>query len=171
MAIQLRCVDRERKGELWSLDLGGETVVVRNTAGTPVGQFTPEEAIGHFQMPSFSENIKYFGVSLGGTVHRFDVPKAVLQEIKALINRSIASAGPEAVRSVRNRAIRDILIGAACTVGGVVLTIGSYMSAANKPGGGKYTIAYGLVLFGLVMLGKGIYSFMQYGQVQRSIGP
>jgi hypothetical protein len=171
MPIQLRCVDRERKGQVWSLDLGPQQVIVRDSIGTAVGSFTPEEAISNFQMPSFSENIKYFGILLGGTVHRFDVPKEGLREIKALVNRSIAAAGPEAVQSVKRRAIRDTLIGAVCAAGGIALTIGSYMSAANKPEGGSYTITWGLVLFGLVMIGKGVYGFWQYNQVQRLAGP
>ncbi len=78
-----------------------------------------------------------------------------------------AAAGPEAVRAVRNRAIRDALIGAACAIGGVALTVGGYMEAAQKPGGGEFKVAYGLVLFGLVMLGKGVYSYLQYQQIQR----
>ena len=166
MAVQLRCVDRDRKGEMWSLDLGSERVVVQDASGTPVAEFTPEEAVGHFQMPSFSENVKYFGIALGDAIHRFDVPKDGLKEIKALINRSILSAGPEAVLSIRNRAIRDTVIGAACSVGGIVLSVGSYQAAANNPEGGKYTVTYGLILFGIAMLCKGIYGLIQYGQVR-----
>src|SRR5262245_45934226 len=105
MAVQLRCVDRGRTGWVCWVDSDGEKVVVRDAAGKPVGEFTPEEAAGHFQMPSFSENIKYLGIALGGAIHRFDVPKDGLRQIKALMNRSIASAGPEAVRSVKSRAI------------------------------------------------------------------
>lgn len=132
-----------------------------------MGEFTPEEAVGHFQMPSFSENVKYFSIALGDAIHRFDVPKDGLREIKALINRSILSAGPEAIQSLRNRAIRDTIVGTASAVGGIVLSVGSYQAAANNPEGGKYTVTYGLVIFGIAMLCKGIYGLIQYGQVRR----
>jgi hypothetical protein len=164
MAIQLRCVDH--KSEVWSLDLGGEAVVVRDAAGASVGEFTIQAAAGHFQLPSFSQSIKYLGITLDATVYRFDVSKDDLRQIKALINRSILSAGPQAIRSVRNRAIRDTLGGAACAVGGVVLSVVSYLSAANNANK-RYTITSGLVVFGLIMFGKGVYGFRQYGQVKR----
>ncbi|WP_406693609.1 hypothetical protein V5E97_21495 [Singulisphaera sp. Ch08] len=166
MAVQLSCVDRDHKGELWSLDLDRERVVVRDASGAPVAEFTPEEAVGRFQMPSFSENVKHFGIQLESSIFHFAVPKDGLREIKALINRTIVASGPEAILSIRNRAIRDTLVGLVCAVGGVVLTVGSYVSAANKPQGGEYTITYGLVLFGFAIFCKGVYGLIQYGQVR-----
>jgi hypothetical protein len=141
-------------------------VIVRDASGASVAEFTPEEAVGHFQLPSFSENVKYFGIALGNSVRRFDVSRDGLQEIKGLINRLIHAAGPEAMLEIRNRAIRNMLLGIACAVGGVALSAASYRTAANKPEGGKYTVTYGLVFFGVAMLCKGIYGFMQYNQVR-----
>ena len=122
-------------------------------------------------MPSFSENIKYFAILLDGTFHRFEVSKQDLRAIQALINRTIVSQGPEAIRSVKNRAIRDTLLGVLSVVVGVALTLGSYMAAAKKPEGGTYIINYGLILFGLVALGKGIYGFMNYRALRRLSRP
>lgn len=167
MSVRIRCVDKDCKGQEWTLELGADKVVVRDASGRTVGEFPPADAASRFQMPSFSDNIKYFGITLGDQIRRFDITKDGLREIKAFNNRLVASAGPEAVRSVRSKAIRDSLIGAACAIGGVVLTIGSYLSAANNPEGGRYTVTYGLVIFGLVMLGKGAYGFSQYGQIKR----
>lgn len=166
MAVELRCVDRDRKGEIWSLDIGTEKVVVRDASGTAAAEFTPEEAVGRFQMPSFSENVKYFGIALGDPIRRFDVSKDGLREIKGLINRMIQTSGPEAVAALRNRALRNILLGVACAVGGVALSVASYREAANKPEGGKYTVTYGLVLFGIAMFCKGVYGFIQYNQIR-----
>jgi hypothetical protein len=166
MPVQLRCVDKGHQGELWTLNLG-DNVVVRNPAGEVAGEFEAAEAGDCFQLPSFSESIKYFGVLLGDKVWCFDVSKGDLKEIKTFLNRTVAAAGPEAVLAVRNRAIRDVLIGAACVVGGGVLTVGSFLAAANQPEGGQYTVTYGLILFGLIMLGKGAYGFVRYGKVKQ----
>jgi hypothetical protein len=118
-------------------------------------------------MPSFSESIKYFGIVIDGKVQRFDVPRAGLKEIRAFTYRVTLASGPEAVRAVQRRAIRDTLIGAVCVVAGIALTIGAYLAAANKLRDGRYSVFYGLVLFGLVMLGRGIYRFRQYRELQR----
>jgi hypothetical protein len=167
----MRCVDKKRKGEVWTLDLDDGKAVVRRPAGDPVGEFSPEEAVERFQMPSFSESIKYFGVLLGEEMHRFDVAKSDLNQIRLFINRTIAAAGPEAVQAVRNKAIRDTLIGAGCIVVGVVLSLGSFLAAANKPEGGTYYIAYGLPFFGLIMVGKGVYGFIQHRHLQQLAEP
>jgi hypothetical protein len=166
MPIQLRCVDKDHQGEQWTLDLDGDKVLVRDAASKVVAELSPEDAAARFQMPSFSENVKYFGIAIGDRIQRFDVSKDGLREIRDFNNRLTVRGGPEAVQAVRNKAIRDTAIGVLCAVGGTVLTVGSYLSAANKPEGGNYTIAYGLVLFGLVVLGKGIYGFVQYGRIK-----
>jgi hypothetical protein len=167
MPVQLRCVDKGHQGEMWTLDLEGEKAVVRNPAGNAAGEFAPEEAVQRFQMPSFSESIKYFGVKLDEKLWRFDVAKNDLKQIKAFINRTIVSAGPEAMQAVRNRALRDTLLGVAGVVAGIGLTVASYLEAANKPEGGRYTITYGLVLVGFILVGKGIYGFVQYSSLKQ----
>jgi len=167
MAIQLRCVDKDLKDEKWTLELNDDQVVVRDASGKPAAQFPAAETASRFQMPSFSENVKYFGVVIGDQYRRFDVSKEGLKEIRGYKNQLTAAAGPEAVRAVRNKAIRDALIGVGCAIGGVVLTMEGYRAAAQKPEGGEFKIAYGLVLFGLVMLGKGVYGYLQYSQIQR----
>lgn len=167
MAVPIRCIGRGRDGQVWSLDLGSEKVVVRDAAGATLAELLPEEAVLRFQMPSFTQSVKYFNITLGDGPQSFMVSKEGLAEIKAFTNRTIASVGPEAVQAVWKRAIRDTLIGAACTVGGIVLTIGSFILAANNPQGGRYFITWGVVLFGIVMLVKGIYGMIQYGQIKR----
>jgi hypothetical protein len=162
----MRCVDNKRKGELWTLDLDDRKAVVRGPAGDLVGEFLPEDGVEHFQMPSFSESIKYFGVLLRGELHRFDVAKSDLKQIQLFINRTIAAAGPEAIQAVRNKALRDTLIGAACIVVGVVLSVGSFLAVADKPEEGTYYVVYGLPFFGLIMVGKGIYGFIQHGHLK-----
>ena len=166
--VQLRCIDKGHKGELWALDLAAETVRVKDSQGTVVAEFAPEDAFEFFQLPSFSESIKYFGVRLGKKLLRFDVSRDGLKQIKAFLNRTIVAAGPEAVLAVRNEAIRDTAIGVSCVIGGVGMTVWSYSTVAAEPRGGEFTVLWGLVFFGLIMIGKGIYGFVQYGNLTQA---
>jgi hypothetical protein len=166
MSIRLRCLHKDHKDETWKLDLDGDPVTLKDESGTVVWEMPANVAITQFQMPSFSESIKYFGILFGKEIRQFDVSKEGLKEIKTFLNKSVLAAGPEAVAAVRTKAIRDLLLGAACAIGGVVLTVGSYTAAAQKPEGGKYTVTYGLVIFGLIMLGRGVYGFVRHNQLK-----
>lgn len=166
MAIQMTCVDKDAKNEQWSLDLDGETVTVRNAAGETAAEYTHDIAAEQFRMPSFSESIKYLGINMGDGMRQFQVDKAGIKQIEQYLLAYVVAAGPEAVNAMKNVAIRDTIIGVALAIVGVVITVMSYQAAANNPEGGSYTITYGLVLFGLIMFGKGIYGFIQWSQMK-----
>jgi hypothetical protein len=163
----MRCCHLEHKGEAWTLDLGDDRAEIRDAAGNVRGEYTPTEAAEQFLLPIFSESVKQFRALIDGELWYFDVPRDGLQQIKAYRDRAVVTVGPEAVRAVRNQALRDSLIGLGGVVAGVVLTVGSFLRAAQNPDGGGYVITYGLILFGLVMLGKGVYGFLRYGQLQK----
>jgi hypothetical protein len=163
----MRCCHLKHKGEAWVLDLGDEGALVRDASGRVRAQFTREEAAGAFLLPSFSESIKQFRLPVDGEIWFFDVAKNDLKEIKTYINEAVVAAGPEAVLAVRNTAIRDALIGLACIIAGVGLTVWSYIRATQNPEDSGYVVTYGLVLVGLVMLGKGVYGFVRYGQLKK----
>ncbi len=56
----------------------------------------------------------------------------------------------------RARANRNILIGAIFFAVGLLITIGTYHSAASSRGGGTYIIAWGPMLFGFLRMIRGI---------------
>lgn len=97
----------------------------------------------------------------------FDMGRTGLKQIKTYMDQAVVAAGPQAVRAVRNRALRDTLIGLGGAALGTVLSIGSYLHAAQAPGGGEYFVNYGVILFGLIMIGKGVKGFLRYGQLQK----
>jgi hypothetical protein len=163
----MRCCHLKHKGESWTLDLGDEGAAIRDAAGKVRAEFAREEAAEQFLLPSFSESVKQFRAPVEGELWYFDVARDGLKEIKACLDQSVVAAGPEAMKAIRNRAIRETLIGSAGVIGGTALTVGSYLHAAQNPGGGEYYVTYGLILFGLVLLGKGIYGFLRYGQLQK----
>src|SRR6476660_4719440 len=119
MSVKLRCLSEAYKGQEWILDLDGDHVTVADAAGNLLLDCTPEEAIQRFQLPSFSESIKYFGISAGEKFLRFDVSRSGLNEIKTFLDRKVIADGPEAVMAIRSAAIRDTLIGLFCALGGI----------------------------------------------------
>ena len=165
MTIQLRCVDKDRLNEIWTLDLDEDKAVFTDAGGVVVAALDPEEAVSLFRMPSFSESIKYFGLRTETGLRQFNFNKADLKQIKHFVNRTIAAAGPEAVAAVKRKAIRDLLIGGACVAGGIVVSVLAYVDAASNPEGGRYAIFYGVVFFGLIMVGKSIVGFKQYARL------
>ena len=50
---------------------------------------------------------------------------------------------------------RDMLVGALWCVGGIVVTVASYGAAASNPGGGRYVVAYGAIIFGAIQFIRG----------------
>ncbi len=167
MPIAMNCCHVKHKGETWTLDLVDDKAEVRDAGGQVRASFTLQEAAGQFQLPSFSDSVKQFRVPVDSELWYFDVAKPDLKEIKAYIDRAVVAAGPEAIEAVRTAALRDFLIGAGCAVLGVGITVAGYMQAAHQEEGGKFKITYGLVIFGLVMLGKDAYRFMRYGNLRK----
>jgi len=51
---------------------------------------------------------------------------------------------------------RDLTVGGAWLLGGLLVTVVSYGLAASSPGGGRYVIASGAVLYGAIRLIRGL---------------
>jgi hypothetical protein len=167
MHVRMRCCHLEHKGEVWKLALEDNHAEIRDADGTVRAEYTRQQAVQQFLLPSFSESIKQFRAPLEGELWYFDVARNGLKQIKAYLDKAVVAAGPKAVRAVRNRALRDTLIGVGGVVLGTALSIGSYLHAAQTEGNGEYFVTYGVILFGLIMIGKGINSFLCYGKLQK----
>ena len=61
----------------------------------------------------------------------------------------------------RKRALRQILIGIVLLVAGIVVTVVSYSTAASSPSGGTYVVAWGPVLFGIIVIARGLSALRQ----------
>ena len=57
---------------------------------------------------------------------------------------------------LRRAGRRNMIAGASVALVGVLITVGTYYMAATSPGGGRYAIAWGLVLVGLLQLFRGV---------------
>jgi hypothetical protein len=49
-----------------------------------------------------------------------------------------------------------MMVGLGWCVGGIVVTVVSYTTAASGPGGGSYIVAWGAILFGGIRFLKGL---------------
>lgn len=73
----------------------------------------------------------------------------------------VPAADPEeAKRKQRDLGIRNMLFGALWCIGGIVVTAVTYDAAASSPGGGKYIVAWGAILFGGIQCLKGFFQFL-----------
>jgi hypothetical protein len=61
----------------------------------------------------------------------------------------------------RKRGIRQILIGAALFVVGLVITVATYSSASSSRTGGVYFVAYGPMIFGVIGMIRGAIAVAQ----------
>lgn len=85
---------------------------------------------------------------------------------KALIERGLPQDAARVVianlsrvrRETRGKAgMRNMGMGAVVFVIGLVITLGSYASAAASPSGGSYMIAYGAIIFGAIQFFQGLW--------------
>lgn len=57
-------------------------------------------------------------------------------------------------------AIRNMAIGGIICVIGLVVSIVSYQTATNSPGGGRYILAWGAVIFGGIRFLNGLFNYI-----------
>jgi hypothetical protein len=74
-----------------------------------------------------------------------------------------APSGSPAHRAAQRRANQTILIGALLLVIGIAISVGTYAYAASNPRGGHYLLAWGPIVFGLIVLIRGLRSRSRIG--------
>ena len=79
------------------------------------------------------------------------VEKGIDEESASTIVEQVAEARREAFHSAGKK---NMIFGALWAVGGTVVTIGSY--SAVSEGGGRYVVAWGAVIFGVIQFFRGL---------------
>lgn len=154
----------------WALELGDEEVRVLNQKDAVVVEFPRAEAVGRFQLPSFWDSVKYFGITVSdGEIERFDVSPKGMEMIKEYLENVTIDAGPDAIRSYLRSGLVMVVIGLALATVGIVGSIMSYNEAAANPEGGSYRISWGMVLFGIASLCKGGYNLYYYANLSVNV--
>jgi hypothetical protein len=163
-------VTQVKVGESWTLDLGEEGVRLLDPKGEAASEFPRAEADHRILLPSFSENRKaIWFLSAPDRVVQFNPDKPAVAAIKDYLNQSIALAGPEAITDLRRKGYRDLAIGAISTVAGIVITAISLANPTPRGDGqGKSMIFYGLILFGLIEIGRGVAALMRASRIQKA---
>ena len=65
----------------------------------------------------------------------------------------MASGSPS--QGARSRAFRTVVAGAVLTGIGLIVTVATYAAAASNPRGGSYFVAFGPIIFGIVLMVRG----------------
>ena len=78
------------------------------------------------------------------------------QSAKTLVNMLVDTDVPPPKDMIREAAWHEMKIGAIIAVAGIVISFMSYQNAVNSPEGGTYTIVWGIVVFGIIIFGKGL---------------
>lgn len=79
--------------------------------------------------------------------------------IEQEVNRYMES--PEGREAMAEKHVLRMLYGVLCFVGGAVVTVITYFAAANSPTGGRYTVAWGAILFGIFSFLRGLGGWRQ----------
>jgi len=63
---------------------------------------------------------------------------------------------------------RNMLFGAFCCIGGILVTSISYNAAASDSSDGHYIIPWGAIAFGAILFFKGVYQYLDKREIQPS---
>lgn len=169
--IAARCVSKPFQDAIWQLRFDSErvTVTLVQPDGKEVAAFTPEQAAQGFKFPSFSQSITYLSIPVGAGRLEFDLSKDELREVRSFTELAVLVAGPEGIAKVRRAGYRHLAIGIGATALGTIVTAASYTAASSNPRGGSYAIMWGLVVYGLIEIGRGIYEFSRAGRLAKEL--
>jgi hypothetical protein len=158
--------EAKKGGETWQLELEPEEARLSDPTRNLVARIPRGAAEQRILLPSFSENRSKISVLTDDNkLVSFNPDKPAIAEIKSYFNAALAAAGPEAIAALRGKAIRDLAIGVIAAAAGIGLTVLSYLHPTEKDGTSKSTVFYGLVIFGLIMVGRGIMNLSRAGKV------
>jgi curved DNA-binding protein CbpA len=90
----------------------------------------------------------------GYSTEDYNEDSVTAADIENYIHRLYAQVEP-----YKDAARKSALIGLAWFLGGLIISVGSYLAAAN---GDSYTITWGAILFGAIQAGRG---FLKYAEI------
>jgi hypothetical protein len=166
--LRLRCVDRQRRDELWTLKLLDRRVVLTDEEGEVMASFPRRRAEDNFTLPSFWKSVKHLGVQLDdGTVGWFEPNRKVIATIKEYQDDALADQGPEVVTRMRLRGLLEVLGGIGLIIAAIVVTIWFVAEQLDR-GGGRWA-PIGLWVIASMTLARGIYDLVRAGRISRRL--
>jgi len=73
-----------------------------------------------------------------------------------------SGASDEGRQALADRYARHMIYGALWALGGILVTWWTYSAAASSPGGGRYVVAYGAILYGVVDFVRGLVGWSRH---------
>ncbi len=156
--VPLRCMTKAYKGSIWTLRFADDgNALLLDPQGGLVQIIEPQLAQGAFTFPSFTSSIKNLHIATANGTFEFAPDAEALRTIKAYMDQSLLNSGNSAaeIAKLRKAGMKELLGGLGLSVGGIVVTAGTYLAAASSRGGGRYFIAHGVVLWGIIMACRG----------------
>ena len=161
MTVELTCIDKERDGEKWQLQIDDSTASLARPDGTIAATFTPDEAYSSFELLRFVQSGHNVGITIGDSKLHFAAWPKAFRTIKAFVQQSNdASSAPELAK-LKRRAWIQTLLGFVLLIGGGILSIDGMLLAAGQMAGGEGYIFYGAIIVGAFLLFKGWYHFAE----------
>lgn len=117
------------------------------------GQPEPERLTTVEEIYAFAGELLQAGADQT-TIYQSLVSKGVDDQQAAEVAQTMMEARREAIRS---QGWRDVLWGGLWCFGGLGITAYTYAMAAQNPGGGRYFLFWGAVIFGGIQMLRGIY--------------
>jgi hypothetical protein len=161
-SVRLTCAQKPYKGETWLLKRIRKGLVLVDEDDRAV-TLIPTGQVGlRIHFPSFwasRSNVVITGDR--GEEYHFEPKGKTIANVRALVD-DCAEADPAATASAyRRSAIRDLLIGGGAFALGLIITCASFFFANPK---GGFALMIGLLVSGLVEIGRGIYFAIKASQ-------
>jgi hypothetical protein len=154
MPTEIRLYNKKDKksNRYWILVLKSRRAELYDEYDELVEDWTTDEVLDVFKMPSFWESRKGFGLALDGKVFEFDVKARDLQTLQSYFDRAYVLKHPDAASKKLLKALGTLI------VGGLIAGVSIY--AAMEPGGGR--VRYGGLIMGPVMVIYGLGKIFEY---------
>lgn len=154
MRIEMVCRNKPFKQSACALVLEEGRAELTTEDGSVLfcGSYQELDAASRF--PSFADSIKYFGLQHEERILDFDMAKGDVKAIRRELDGQTIAANPGMAQRMALKGKLSLVGGTALIVAGPVLSLMSYQAVAEN--GGRYYIWYGLSIFGIVLLGRGI---------------
>jgi uncharacterized protein YjeT (DUF2065 family) len=81
------------------------------------------------------------------------VEKGLKPEQAQIVIQKLRQARAEVLRKA---GMRDMMIGGGICLLGLIMTMGTFNAATSSPGGGRYIVAWGAIIFGAIQFFRGL---------------
>ncbi|MHC5003760.1 MAG: hypothetical protein ACYTJ0_11615 [Planctomycetota bacterium] len=169
MTIGLTAIDHAvRKG--WTLELRPGEAVLRGPQGDQLDRIPLPEMPHRVQLPSRAGS-RRVSIIVGNRVLRFRARPGGVRRIRRLAERGLAPSGPQALREIRTRAVRNVVVGIMTTALALGLVAASWLDVAvPAPESARLPLMIGVALLlslGLVAAGCGLHGISNYAELKQ----